>query len=72
MVLLQISSIILAIGTSIVLFVQSVSLSTCRKMACCDTTCWFDRPLTEATRDGAGVNSPTPLHSRPTLVVKDL
>ena len=68
MVLLQISSIILAIGASIALFVQSASLSTCRKLKCCDTACSFEA----TTREQAGVNSPTLVHPRPTLAVKDL
>ena len=67
MVLLQISSIILAIGASIALFVQSVSLSTCKKLRCCDTACAF-----ETTREKAKINSPSLVHPRPTLEVKDL
>ena len=71
MVLLAISAIISSIATSIVLFIQSLSLSTCRQIQCCDTTCelapaWFtDQPKPEPPPPD--VNSP-----RPRLSVKDL
>ena len=46
--LIGIASVIMSIGTSITLFIQTLSLSRCRKIECCSASCtqegmWFGK-----------------------------
>ena len=46
---LALSSIILAVSSAITTFIQTITLSGCRAIQCCSSSCdidapWFDRP----------------------------
>ena len=50
--LVGIASIIMSIGTSITLFIQTLSLSRCKTIECCSVSCtqegmWFDKQKEE-------------------------
>ena len=55
--LVGIASIIMSIGTSITLFIQTLSLSRCKTIECCSVSCtqegmWFGKQAEEQESEG--------------------
>ena len=55
--LVGIASIIMSIGTSITLFIQTLSLSRCKNIECCSVSCtqegmWFGKQAEEIESEG--------------------
>ena len=59
--LVGIASIIMSIGTSITLFIQTLSLSRCKTIECCSVSCtqegmWFGEQEEEQESEGDNNN----------------
>ena len=55
--LVGVASIIMSIGTSITLFIQTLSLSRCKTIECCSVSCtqegmWFGKQAEEQEEEG--------------------
>jgi hypothetical protein len=60
--LVGIASIIMSIGTSITLFIQTLSLSRCKTIECCSVSCtqegmWFGKQEDQEEQESEGDNN---------------